>query len=520
MSSELENKVRVRLSDNHLTATLQIEAGTDPSLVTEQLLIGVAVARGVPESDALRERIRIAEERYDPAAPERFELVIAEGTSPRPGENGRFELVPALDEIRERARRIRRRFRGADENDTSASVDDRTPDGDPDEPTICHYDRSTLLLVEPGETIGHIIPNTPGVDGVDACGVRLRAKDGVPCTLDIDPETVRRDENGALIALTGGLVQLDEHSISITDTLLIQGHVDFSTGHVEFVGDITVLKGVRDNFCVDARRSLSIEELVEAAEIRAGRDITLRRGMAGRDKGEAHAGRDLAANYLDSCLVRVGRDLKLGKELSACDTVVGRDARCPHATMVGGTLSVARQAEFAQIGSESGTHTLLRLGRLDALEELLAEARAVLDELDRRLEKTAEETARLRSAGRINAGMAEQLTELQFAEASLEERRARVRRAADAAEARIAESTSVDLLVHKRLMHGTEVHAGGWRLELREDLAGPLRLSLDDESQPVITDETTGTSTPAAHFGKLTPLSEPSEGGPTRARAA
>ncbi|MEM8757800.1 MAG: FapA family protein, partial [Planctomycetota bacterium] len=292
MADESENRIRVRFSTDRISADLVIAPGTDPDAVTEQEVLGVVLSRGIPDDDELRDRIAAAVAAYDSASTGAFEHLIAQGRRPQTGENGWFELEASLQEIRDRASRTgsTRRGQGVD---TKRSSDQESIE-EPSE-TVNHYDRSTLMVVRAEQMIGQLHPAKPGLNGVDALGETVPAKDGHECSLKLDEASLITDDSGRVSAAFPGLVVMDAHTLKITRALEIHHAVDFSTGHVNFRGDIDIRKGVCDMFRVTAGRSLRVGGTVEAADLCSGYDTTLERGMTGREKGSVRTGRDLHA---------------------------------------------------------------------------------------------------------------------------------------------------------------------------------------------------------------------------------
>ncbi|MEO0630863.1 MAG: FapA family protein, partial [Planctomycetota bacterium] len=359
MSDHIDNAIRVGLDGSLMTATLRVAAGTDPADVNAMTISSVATGRGVQSSEAVDRAIEEAVQHYDPESSSDFEFVIARGVPPVHGEDGRFEFDGSILEIFERAAQLKRRR--PSERDDDQPLDEIEGDA-------CHYQRSTIAVVRAGDRIGQIVEPTAGQDGVDVCGGCAPARHGGPATTSFDESTIILQNDGTLVASVGGLLNTADNHLRVTEDLVIPGYVDFSTGNVEFDGDITVEKGVRDCFVVTAARSLKVLGQVEAATLNAGRDVHLLRGITGREKGEIVAGRDLRSRFLDSSTLTVARDLHAEREVTHCTINVGRNIIAPSAALLGGTCTVAGTAEFAQIGTESGTPTVLRLGRLPRID--------------------------------------------------------------------------------------------------------------------------------------------------------
>ncbi|MEM8758512.1 MAG: FapA family protein, partial [Planctomycetota bacterium] len=185
----------------------------------------------------------------------------------------------------------------------------------------------------------------------------------------------------------------------------------------------------------------------------------------------------------------IGRDLRVDRELTACSATVGRNANCPDAVLIGGELSVGGTAEFAQIGSESGTPTTIHLGKFDSLDrlikqgmELLGTARAKRAAATERLEQLQQ------NGGRVTSSIAEEVTELQFELASWNDRVATLTEVLTKAAGTVEQHRDGGLLVHQRILPGVTIYAGNRVAVVLEPLPGPLDIRLDDQGAMVFRD--------------------------------
>ncbi len=492
MSDHIDNAIRVSITSDRMTATLRVAAGTDAADVNAMTIGSHAHARGLLGSDALEQAIAQAAQRYDPNAAADFEHVLARGTPVKHGEDGRFELDDAIVEILDRAAKLKRR-RPA-EHDAADQPPDAIEGGG------SHYQRSTIAAVKPGDRIGRIVKPTAGEDGIDVCGKCVAARHGAPASVFVDQNTIRKHDDGTLTAIVGGLLDTANDGLRINQDLVIHGDVDFSTGNIEFEGDIIIERGVRDCFVVQSARSVKVVGQVEAATICSGRDTILHRGMTGREKGSIAAGRDVRAKFIDSTRITVGRDLHVDREITHCTINVGRNIVAPAAAILGGACTVAGAAEFAQVGSGSNTETVIRLGSLPSVDRLLREAMELYPVIQRRGTDAKQRLEQLKSnTAKLTASQAESMTELQFLIMHAESKLKPLRQSVEGAIGLIHTATTCSLTVHKRLLPGVEIALGGRIARISQDIPGPIRIELDDQGTPIVTDLTSGSRAPLKH---------------------
>lgn len=496
MPNDLDRQITVRFDGDRLVATLVVRAGTPAEYVDAQTVAAVCVGRGLLRSPDLDGAIAGITAGFSPSAERDQEFVIARGTPPVHGESGRFELDEALHEILDRARKLRQRARDI-EIDPGIRED---PDAEP----INHYDRSTLPIVDADKCVGRIIPHTSGVDGTDVTGVTIKARHGLPAAVSFDETCISKLGDGRLVARRGGLLLIDDAPLRISRELDIPGAVDFSTGHVDFTGSVKIQKGVCDRFHVVAGESIDVGELVEAATLRAGGDIALARGMTGRDRGSLTAGGSIRARFIDSARVTAGRDIVIARELTNCETVAGGRALSANAAIIGGSITVAREAEFAQVGSDAGTPTALRLGRLGRIAELIAGGTDHLAELSARAEVTHRELTALKlNAAKLTPSQAERMTELEFAAVEIHARTLELRQTISRAFDLHAKHTDCRLTVTGRLNAGAVIHAGRSVLTVTRAIDGPIRISAEHGGQIIALSLRSNAEIPIAAIGRL-----------------
>ncbi|MEO1535482.1 MAG: FapA family protein [Planctomycetota bacterium] len=495
MSDHIDNAIRVGLDGTLMTATLRIAAGTDADHVNAMTVGSIATGRGVQSSEALEQAIAEAVNLYDPEAEGDFEHIIARGIAPTHGEDGRFELDDSILEVLDRAAQLKRRR--PVERDESEPLEEIEGDSS-------HYQRSTIAVVLEGDRIGRIVEPTAGEDGTDVCGGCAPARHGGPAIISVDESTITRHEDGTLTAAVGGLLNTADNHLRITEDLVIPGYVDFSTGNVEFDGDITIEKGVRDCFVVTAARSLKVLGQVEAATLRAGRDVHLMRGITGREKGEIVAGRDLRSRFLDSSDLTVARDLHAEREITHCTINVGRNIIAPSAALLGGSCTVAGSAEFGQIGTESGTPTTLRLGKLPRIDSLISEAAELYPKLIERRATAREQLEQLQvNTAKLTASQAESMTELQFVVAEAESKLGPLRDSVASVINLMYIATEGALIVHRKILPETRLRLGGRQARIEREIPGPVRIELDDAGDPIVIDLNSGSRTPLSTYAAM-----------------
>ena len=455
--------IRLELGPDKLTAVVVIEPGTRTSELNEMLIEGFLLERGLPIDPSRFAKLRELVERCVKSPGERHTMTVAEGRAPRHGEDGRFELLVG-----------------------NAPGVKHTESGGTD-----HYASRLTRTVKEGGTIGRFVPPTDPLDGVDVFGRAIAAKPAKIAHVKFD-DSVDRTGDDRLVAKHGGMVEFDGLNLRVNPKLEIRGNVDFSTGGIEFPGDVIVFGDVRDRFTVSSGRDLTVHKLVDGATIRAARDCTLMHGMATKEDHSLLVGRDLNAKYLTGVTVNVIGNAKVESDISHCVMKVTGSLHAAGCCVVRGELHVKGACEVAEIGCEAGAKTSVRIGNDGKSAAVLDDAGHLLHSLDARYQKTQERLRELRSIqGKMTSTQADALTELSYEAEQLGTMQERVRKSATKLTTANTSAEAPSLVVHRVVHPHSEIMFGLYRIEFSEAVKGPLRIEADAGGRPVFRDKAT-----------------------------
>lgn len=488
---DASNKIRVIQAGDRLSASARIlPKEPDDSIdraAVNAALVEAGVDPGAIDNPAIDELLLA----WRNAPQDEHEAVVAKGRAPEHGADAKVVVDPKLQEQLDEAKRLRE------------TPPDAPPKGE--EGSADHYNRSAFVVVQATQRIGRLLPKTDGTDGVDITGRALPAKEGKKARIKLD-RSIEIDDSGVISAAHSGCLVASATEIRVERELNISGEVDFSTGNIDFPNNVNISKGVKDLFIVRCRASITVSELVEAATLDARFDITLGRGMAGRQKGVIRAGRDLHAKYIDASTVFVGRNFTVEREINDSSVRVCGKLTAPSAVIIGGEVALGGSGECSQIGAESEIPTLIRLGVLDDLERL---AGAGLDRYNMLLDKLAAtqeryETIRKAAGAKAGASSAAQLAELQSTIKAYDRALTRLSEGlgttADTMERFIEPEITVRRLIHR----GTVIMIGPYRCQFDSAVKGPAAIRANEQGAPVLFDLTSGSSTPLEKVARVT----------------
>ncbi|MEX1222753.1 MAG: FapA family protein [Idiomarina sp.] len=314
-----------------------------------------------------REAIEQLIEHCDTALPGLpLEVTIARGRKPVNGLDARFKpLVPDA-----RKRILRPQDRG------DGSVDMR--------------DLGKLFSVKQGEAVLRRIPATKGRPGFTIKGEPLPATDGTDREIKAGNGTlVNPDNSDELIAEKQGMPSFIDNSAEV-DEVLTMKDVDVGTGHVDYEGSVIITGSVGEGMRVKATGDITIAGYVDSAELNAGGNITVAKGVIGHQL--AHDDEDDDDNFppLSTRLIASGsvwvsyaqyamligkHGVIVDKQLTHCHVItqgalcVGGEGKNALGKLIGGVVETTSDVSAGQLGAPAGTKTRIYFQQpLDASE--------------------------------------------------------------------------------------------------------------------------------------------------------
>ncbi len=239
-------------------------------------------------------------------------------------------------------------------------------------------EKTPLTLGTPGKNIfGNTIVGIPGKDKDINNGVNTVFED---------------EENTRLIAEVDGHVSLGSiGQIMVMKEFVVKNDVDFSTGNLDFNGDIKVNGIVKSGFQVKASGNVEVFGVVEDGSIYAGGDVILRRGYMGGGKGEIKAGQDVIMKFVRNQKVFSGRDIVISESSVNAYLSAERAIRVEKSKgkIIGGIAIAKKILSAQQIGNENKITTRVMAGQpigetaeIKNLDKEIASAQENIDKME------------------------------------------------------------------------------------------------------------------------------------------
>lgn len=271
--------------------------------------------------------------------------------------------------------------------------------------SVDYSSMSTLQNVREGEVVAIYHPAEAGQDGMDVLGNQIFAKSGK----DKQPlrgQSVYTDgDPNIYLANKSGKVELKNGRIDIQSVHEIREDVTLITGKVEFFGDVIIHGNVEAGVIIRAGRNIEVTGTVEAANLYAGGDIVLTRGIQGNQKAKVSARGNMFADFIEHTVVAIGGNVQantiLNSRVSAEGMVILTGRR---GAIIGGYTHGMLGISATEIGNEAEVRTIIHAGCERDAYYKAQDARARELTLKKQVKEIAEEMRDLLHKRKINGG--------------------------------------------------------------------------------------------------------------------
>ncbi|NLB89218.1 MAG: DUF342 domain-containing protein [Syntrophomonadaceae bacterium] len=227
-----------------------------------------------------------------------------------------------------------------------------------------YHDLGLIYNVKMGQLLAEKIPATPGTPGIDVTGKVIPPKPGLDFRLPKGKNTFSDDNDTMVLAAIDGNVTIRDNRIVVDQVYELNGDVDFSSGNIDFVGDVVIHGNVNSGFKVHAEGDIQVNGFIEGAEVVAKGNIFVRGGITTGNKGIVKAGGDLVARFVDNSRVEAGGDILIRKAIIQSVVKAGGSVRVRDrkATILGGVIQASMEVESRVLGSQLATGTIVEVG--------------------------------------------------------------------------------------------------------------------------------------------------------------
>ena len=230
-------------------------------------------------------------------------------------------------------------------------------------------DLGAVQEVKQGQLLCEKIAALPGKEGTTVNGTRVAPVPGKDIALPAGQNTSVSEDQLRLYAAVDGHVTMVGAKINILNTFVVKGNVSVETGNIDFLGSVMVRGDVASGFAVRADGDVTIDGVVEAANITAGGNLIVRGGFLGGDKGVLEIGGNAACRFIESGVINVQGDLETTYIMNATVKCGGSINLVGKGLIRGGYVSARSSVTANVLGNPkaSSANTVIEIGNDPAL---------------------------------------------------------------------------------------------------------------------------------------------------------
>jgi len=229
--------------------------------------------------------------------------------------------------------------------------------------SVDYWSIHSVELVEEGQVIATYNEPIDGSNGMTVKGKLLIAKRGRPLPPLTGKGFERSEDNKTYTATMEGKIEMKNNRILISQVHEVHGDVGLKTGNIDFRGDVVIHGNVPTGAVIRATGSVTIDGNVEGCLIDANKDVIIRGGMLGHERGIIKTRGSLHAKFLEYCTVKADGQIVTDSIISCniiCNDKVYLEGK--HASVVGGVIHAAAGVEAYNFGNEYGVKTEVYVG--------------------------------------------------------------------------------------------------------------------------------------------------------------
>lgn len=233
-----------------------------------------------------------------------------------------------------------------------------------DKGNVDYHDLGLIYNVKKGTLLAERIPAIEGEPGTNVMGNQIPPKKPKELRLPRGKNTVADNEERFLYAATDGHVTIMDNKVVVDPVLHINGNIDYSTGDIDFIGNILISGMVNSGFKVKAEGDIEINGFIEGADVTATGSIVVKGGIAGGLKSLVKAGENIYARFVENSRVEAGKDVIVKDAIMQSFVKAGGSVRVSDrkALIVGGCIQAFQEVESKVLGSQLATQTIVEVG--------------------------------------------------------------------------------------------------------------------------------------------------------------
>ena len=247
------------------------------------------------------------------------------------------------------------------------------------------------------QVIAEYHPCVEGTDGKTVTGKPIPAKRGRE-QLPLKGKGFERRDDNTYVALMSGKIETQNDRVVILPVHELSGNADLSSGNIDFHGDVVIHGSVESGVIVKASGTITVDGIVEACTLEAGKDIILRSGMLGGNKASVKTKGNITAKFFEftciECAGDIRADVLMDCQVQCFGKIIMNGKR---GSIIGGQIHGVRGIEVTTLGNDAEKKTVIMAGaspegyaKLRQLEKTIQELSQGLAQIEEGLRKFEE----------------------------------------------------------------------------------------------------------------------------------
>ena len=245
--------------------------------------------------------------------------------------------------------------------------------------SVDFFNLNIINHVNEGDLLARLTREVPGVYGQNVRGEKAKPRDVRKRVLKFGRNIRLSDDKNEIFSTCDGHVTLVDGRVFVSNVMQVE-NVDPATGNIEYEGNVQVNGNVMTNFSIKAKGNVEVRGVVEGAEIQAGGNITIARGMNGMSRGVLKAGGNVIAQFIENSTVEAAGYVEAGSIMHS-QVLAGTEVHVggQRGFISGGKVAATTLVEAKILGSDMGTDTIVEIGISPTVKRRHKELEEVID---------------------------------------------------------------------------------------------------------------------------------------------
>ena len=328
--------------------------------------------------------------------------------------------------------------------------------------------------VEAGSVLATLTPADHGKPGTDVLGRAVNPQKVVVKFLQQVRNTKLSEDRLQLISEVNGHASIVEGKLFVSDTYVVPANVDPTTGDITYNGNVHVNGNINTGYRVEASGDIIVDGIVEGAELVAGGQIVLKRGIQGGARGKMKAGSNVVTKFIESASVEAGGFVQTESVLHST-VVAGGEVivRGKKGFISGSNVRSGKNIQAKTIGSTMGGDTVVEVGVNMALTEEQKTLENELNELNANMDRASKIilyiSNKIKNREQLPPEKLEQFQQLSAQTKNMEKRAEEINERLNAIQQELDNSTGGYILVDDIIYPGCKVTVSNATTMIRKE---------------------------------------------------